>query len=69
MCDGTFVLGCNELDFATPNQADLDAQNGHVHAIAGVGDRYHVHICPSNFTNHPRPYTPEIQYYSTCDVQ
>ena len=63
------MLGCNELDFATPSDASLDAQNGHVHAITNLGDRYHVHICPTNFPLHPRVYTPEIQYYSTCNVQ
>lgn len=68
MCDGTWVLGCNELDGTAANESDLDAQNGHVHAITGLGDRYHVHICPSS-TAHPRPYTPEIQFYDRCTVQ
>lgn len=73
MCDGTFVLGCTELDGSTPVQTDLDAQNGHVHTIvdhagASIANRYHVHICPS-WTAHPRPYTPEIQFYDRCTVQ
>ena len=68
MCDGTLVLGCTELDFSFPSDASLDAQNGHVHAITNLGDRYHVHICPGQLPLHPRVYTPEIQYYSTCNV-
>jgi len=69
MCDGTWVLGCTELDGTFPTESTLDAQNGHVHAIVGLGDRYHTHICPGQLPNHTRPYTPEIQYYSTCSVQ
>ncbi len=69
MCDGTFVLGCTELDGATPDQTNLDAQNGHAHDVTGAGAtlpaRYHVHICPA-WTAHPRIYTPEIQFYSRC---
>ncbi len=68
MCDGTWVLGCTELDGATPTQSDLDAQNGHVHTIDALGDRYHVHLCPM-WTDHARPYTPEIQFYDRCTVQ
>ncbi len=67
MCDGTFVLGCTELDGATPDQTDLDAQNGHVHDISPLGARYHVHLCPE-WADHPRPYTPEIQFYDRCTV-
>jgi hypothetical protein len=73
MCDGTFLLGCTELDGSVPDQTDLDAQNGHVHDVvdgngATVTARYHVHVCTS-WTAHPRPYTPEIQYYAQCIVQ
>jgi hypothetical protein len=71
MCDGTLVLGCTELDGSAPNTADLDAQNGHVHDVTGMGAtlvaRYHVHLCPT-WTDHPRPYTPEIQFYDSCGV-
>ncbi len=69
MCDGTLVLGCTELDGSAPDQTNLDAQNGHVHDVVGEGAtlpaRYHVHICPM-WTAHPRPYTPEIQFYDRC---
>jgi hypothetical protein len=68
MCDGTFILGCTELDGATPTTTDLDAQNGHSHDMAGLTARYHIHICPT-WTDHPRPYTPEIQFYNRCTVQ
>jgi hypothetical protein len=67
MCDGTWILGCKELDSTDANETDLDAQNGHEHAVVGLGTRYHVHICPT-FTTHTRPYTPEIQYFTTCNV-
>ncbi|HLL06595.1 MAG TPA: YHYH protein [Myxococcaceae bacterium] len=68
-CDGTVVLGCTELNGATPQSADFDKQNGHVHDLvdkAGtvmMADRYHTHVCPSRYTY---KYTPEIQYYSSC---
>lgn len=70
MCDGTIVLGCTELDGSAPATADLDAQNGHVHDVvdgagATIAARYHVHLCPA-WTDHPRPYTPEIQFYEQC---
>jgi hypothetical protein len=68
MCDGTFILGCTELDGAAPTQTDLDAQNGHTHDIASIGARYHIHICPT-WTDHPRPYTPEIQFYDRCTIR
>jgi hypothetical protein len=68
MCDGTFVLGCTELDAATPVQSDLDAQNGHVHEVTPLGTRYHVHMCPA-WPDHPRPYTPEIQFYDRCTIR
>jgi hypothetical protein len=68
MCDGTFVLGCTELDGAMPDVADLDAQNGHVHDVTSIGTRYHTHLCPA-WTAHPRPYTPEIQFYDRCTVR
>jgi len=67
MCDGTFILGCTELDGATPTTTDLDAQNGHTHDISSLGARYHIHICPT-WTDHPRPYTPEIQFYDRCTI-
>jgi hypothetical protein len=68
MCDGTFVLGCTEIDGSTPVQTDLDAQNGHVHDVTSIGTRYHVHICPT-WPDHSRPYTPEIQFYDRCTVR
>ena len=69
MCDGTFVLGCTELDGSAPGGGALDAQGGHVHDLTNktgtvlVADRYHVHVCPSGGG---RKFTPEIQYYSAC---
>jgi len=66
MCDGTFVLGCNELTGAAPS-GTLDAQGGHVHDLTDkngtvlAAARYHTHVCATG-----RKYTPEIQYYSTC---
>jgi hypothetical protein len=68
MCDGTWILGCSELDGSAADETDLDAQNGHQHGIVYLGDRYHVHICPT-FTTHTRIYTPEIQFYDRCSVQ
>jgi hypothetical protein len=67
MCDGTVVLGCEELNGAAP-AGEKDAQGGHVHDIVdGAGatmftGRYHVHVCPAS----GRKYTPEIQYYNSC---
>ncbi|MFO0663743.1 MAG: YHYH protein [Polyangiaceae bacterium] len=75
MCDGTFVLGCTELDGGAPNTSDLDPQNGHVHDMkasdgaALATARYHVHMCPSGFASAPRKFTPEVRYYSTCVVE
>jgi hypothetical protein len=72
MCDGTVVLGCTELDGETADDGDFDAQNGHVHDISDeedtviFEDRYHTHICPDLFTDHL--YTPEIQYYDSCEI-
>ncbi len=68
MCDGTLILGCTELDASTPDQTDLDAQNGHTHDLASIGARYHIHICPT-WPAHPRPYTPEIQAYNRCTIR
>jgi len=75
MCDGTVMMGCKELDGSSVNTATLDAQNGHVGDIKGADGtvyftgRYHVHACPSKWTGTlARPYTPEIQYYSSCNV-
>ncbi len=65
-CDGTFVLGCTELNGNEPS-GELDAQNGHVHTLVDADggvfleDRYHVHLCPALYPDHP--YTPEIAYY------
>jgi hypothetical protein len=73
MCDGTLVLGCTELSGAAPDKSGFDAQNGHVHDIASRAGtvfftgRYHVHICPS-WTDKPRKFTPEIQYYTRCTL-
>ena len=66
LCDGTLVLGCTELDGSTPSDGDFDAQNGHVHDIADATmthftDRYHTHVCPAAYANHP--FNPEIAYY------
>jgi hypothetical protein len=65
MCDGTFVLGCPELDGSAPDEAEFDAQNGHVGDLVDrdgttlFAGRYHVHACAAL----GRTYTPEIQYY------
>jgi hypothetical protein len=71
MCDGTAVMGLNELDGSSP-AADLDPQAGHVHDLVTEGrvlleNRYHVHMAPAIGAD-PRGLTPEAQYYSTCDV-
>jgi hypothetical protein len=69
LCDGTVVLGCTELNGATPQSADFDKQNGHVHDLvdkAGtvlMANRYHTHICTGRYTYR---FTPEIQYYASC---
>jgi YHYH protein len=71
MCDGTLVLGCNELDGAAPGSG-LDAQGGHLHDVVDpdgtvlAAGRYHVHVCPSSATG--RAFTPEIQYYTSCQL-
>jgi hypothetical protein len=65
------VLGCTELNGASPDKTDLDAQNGHVHDLGSQAGplfftrRYHVHLCP-NWTDKPRKFTPEIQFYTRC---
>lgn len=70
MCDGTVILGCTELDGSAPSTGNLDAQNGHVHDIKDktgqlmFSGRYHTHVCPGKIGTHK--YTPEIQYYTTC---
>lgn len=70
MCDGTVVLGCTELDGSAPATASLDAQNGHVADLKDksntvlLANRYHTHVCEKWGTAHP--YTPEIQYYTSC---
>jgi hypothetical protein len=67
MCDGTFVFGCTELGGTPADLTDVDAQNGHAHDVGTIPARYHVHICPSS--THPRPYTPEIQFYDRCTIR
>lgn len=73
MCDGTVILGCTELNGATPASSDFDAQNGHVHDLTDddgeviFSSRYHTHLCPTLYTSHL--YTPEIQYYEDCTVE
>ena len=73
MCDGTLVMGCTELSGATPILTGFDAQNGHAHDIIDnnnqtlLTNRYHVHLCPTKWTSNPRKFTPEIQYYTTCN--
>jgi hypothetical protein len=66
MCDGTVVMGCTELDRSTPDDTDFDAQNGHIHDISDdsgtqLADRYHTHVCPSQWPDYP--FFPEIAYY------
>lgn len=69
MCDGTIVMGANELDASAPEDA-LDLQAGHSHDIIdGNGnvlleDRYHVHMA-STIGVEPRGLTPEAQYYDS----
>ncbi len=73
MCDGSLVMGCTELNGTTPTLTGLDPQNGHAHDIVDgssqtlLTNRYHVHICPTKWTTNPRKFTPEIQYYTTCN--
>jgi hypothetical protein len=73
MCDGTLVLGCTELDGSAPDASELDAQGGHLSDIVDVDgethfeNRYHTHICRTN-SAFPHGFTPEIAYYSDCDV-
>jgi hypothetical protein len=70
LCDGTLVLGCTEPDGTAAADADFDAQNGHVHDLVDLDgtdlfvDRYHVHLCDALGGD---AYTPEIQYYETCE--
>jgi hypothetical protein len=61
MCDGTVVLGCKEVDGSNP-AGTLDGQGGHTHDVLDMKARYHAHVCSTG-----RKYTPEIQYYSTCN--
>lgn len=68
LCDGTVVLGCTELDGVAPDDADFDAQNGHVHDLSDgttthFTARYHTHVCPALWPAYP--YFPEIAYYET----
>ena len=76
MCDGTFVLGCTEMNGDAPLTTALDAQNGHVHDLMAkdgttlAAGRYHIHMCPTGFpAANSRKFTPEVRYYSTCVVQ
>ena len=70
MCDGVPVLGCTELDGSTPDDSDMDAQNGHVHDLVGedgtlyFSGRYHTHLCAGVYDDE---FAPEIQYYDGCD--
>ncbi len=70
MCDGTVLLGCDELDGGTVDVDTLDAQDGHVGDIIDLDGtvhftgRYHAHVCPDY--NGSGLY-PEIQYYDACD--
>lgn len=70
MCDGVPVLGCTELDGSRPDDADFDAQNGHVHDLIGADGtvyftgRYHTHLCSGVYDDE---FTPEIQYYDGCN--
>ena len=70
MCDGTVVMGANELDASAPVDA-LDLHAGHSHDIVdGNGnvlleDRYHVHMA-STIGVEPRGLTPEARYYNSC---
>lgn len=73
LCDGTVVLGCTELDGSDPSDGDFDAQNGHVHDLSDgstvhFADRYHTHVCPDRWPDHP--FFPEIAYYeeTACPV-
>lgn len=66
MCDGTVVLGCDELDGSAVDADALDAQNGHVATLSDADgtvlfeERYHTHACAEL----GRTLTPEIRYYS-----
>jgi hypothetical protein len=67
MCDGTVLLGCNELD-GTSVSGSLDAQAGHTGTIKDsettyFTDRYHIHLCDANGNY---SLAPEIQYYQDC---
>jgi hypothetical protein len=71
MCDGTVLLGENELDGSAAG--DLDVQAGHVHDIVTADgtvlleERYHIHMAAEIGTD-PRGLSPEAQYYDTCNV-
>lgn len=66
MCDGTVVIGCNELDGSAVDADALDAQNGHVATLTDTDgavlfeERYHTHACEAL----GRTLTPEIRYHS-----
>ncbi|MBM4389944.1 MAG: YHYH protein [Deltaproteobacteria bacterium] len=70
MCDGTVLLGCDELDGSAVDIDTLDAQDGHVGDIVDLdgtvhfSGRYHAHVCAhyNGFGLYP-----EIQYYDDCD--
>lgn len=75
MCDGTFVLGCTEMNGDAASTSGLDAQNGHVHDLIAkdatvlATGRYHIHMCPTGFTTATRKFTPEVRYYDSCVVE
>ena len=68
MCDGTFVMGCTEMNSTEVDNSDFDSQNGHTHTLTSdwgtIENRYHVHVCPSVYTGYI--FTPEIQAYDNC---
>lgn len=72
MCDGTVVMGANELDTTAP-AGELDAQAGHVHDMTDqtgtvqLENRYHIHMDPG-ISLEQRGLTPEAQYYTTCEL-
>ncbi len=71
ICDGTVVLGCTELDGTEVVSADLDAQGGHLGDLRDAdgtthfAGRYHTHMCTAIDED---AFTPEIQYYGSCEV-
>ena len=78
-CDGTAIMGCNELDKSSVDFSNLDCQNGHVHDIKDengnvlLANRYHTHLCYSEYTAEDKTgngcedheFTPESSYYAS----